>query len=137
MNNFFKKADVFIKELQGSDESRKKKWIVGSAVAIMIIVVGLWMIYANFTFPSIKKEGVASAVQVKDSFFEVFSRGLGVVSKEFVKTKNQFLGSIGNGLENIKKQTEETNNLEVSGVEAIGFFKDWELIPPGKFPLVK
>ena len=41
----------FITKLQSSDETTKKRWLIILSSVAMVIVVGLWVVYFNMTFP--------------------------------------------------------------------------------------
>ncbi|MEK7548947.1 MAG: hypothetical protein AAB496_00420 [Patescibacteria group bacterium] len=39
----------WIENIQNSDEATKKKWLMGLSVISMTIIIGLWLIYLNYS----------------------------------------------------------------------------------------
>ena len=137
MKNFLKNVAAFIKELQRSDDARKKRWLYGSATAAIIVVVGLWAFYLNITILSSKRVESVKTAGGKESFFRVFTRGLGVVGAELGEKSETALGSLSRSVDAIKEQTKKSNELEIKNEDPGLFFKNLELIPPGKFPVAR
>ena len=137
MRKFFKNIAVFIKGLQCSDDARKKRWFVGSAAVAMILVIGLWALYLNFTIPDFNRGAKSDSADNKESFFGVFARGLGVISAGIGEKGENLAGNLSRGIDALKEQTKKSNEVEIKNNDPTSFFKNMESVPTGKFPLVK
>lgn len=135
LNAISREIYSFIKELQHSNEDRKKKWFVGGAVVIMAAVLFLWALYMSVALPELQKEDVVENNRVnKGSFLETFRRGFEEVAGEVGEKSNLIRSEIDGGLKAI---AEETTQFEVSVREPNIFFKILEPVPEGEFPKLK
>ena len=137
MKNFLKNVTAFVRELQRSDDARKKRWLYGSAAVAIIVVVGLWALYLNITTLSSKRGESAKVVSGRESFFRVFARGLGVIGAGFGEKGEVLAGNLSRGIDSLKEQTKKANELEIKNNDPELFFKNMEPVPPGRLPLVK
>ncbi len=44
----------WIENIRNSDEATKKKWLMGFSVISMMIIIGLWLIYLNYSMDIFK-----------------------------------------------------------------------------------
>ncbi len=81
----------FLENIQNSDETTKKRWLIGMTAVSMIIIVSLWLIYMKSTL------GIVSRPENQETsvgFWQIFKNGLSIVSnsiKENVKLIGQIL----------------------------------------------
>lgn len=68
----------FIKELQRSDEERKKRWLIGLSATTMILIVSLWISYASLTIKSLSEPN-PSAKNREQAFWPVFKKGAAII----------------------------------------------------------
>ena len=54
----------WIENIQNSDEATKKKWLMGLSVISMAIIIGLWLIYLNYSMDIFK-------IELKNSFYKM------------------------------------------------------------------
>lgn len=81
-----------LKQIQESDETTKKKWLIIMTVAAMIIVISLWLVYINYSIKSVDNGvGAINLEKSETDFLEVFKKGLGVVGNS-VKEKIKNFG---------------------------------------------
>jgi hypothetical protein len=97
------KIKQFIKKIQESDETTKKRWIVIFSGLSMVIIVGLWVVYMNAFFNDLSFKNNQN-VQMNDNFFSIMKNGGRVVTIEiirFFKQKAfvlfQYFQNIGSG----------------------------------------
>ncbi|MBI4119453.1 MAG: hypothetical protein HY456_01230 [Parcubacteria group bacterium] len=74
----FRNSVKFIRELQESDEGRKKRWLLIFVVPSMLIVIAGWFfaLQASFSTDTAVVEGSKPS-----EFFQVFKRGLAVIKE--------------------------------------------------------
>ena len=72
----------WLQRLQESDESRKRRWLVGLALLSMVIVVFVWLSYFNSLLSCANQVvAVASAERNTNvSFFETMKTGTAVIT---------------------------------------------------------
>ena len=70
----------YLKKLQSFDEDRKKIIMIIGVPVIMIIVVFVWLAYADFGLKS--EEAEVGIVEKESSDFDIFKKGLNVTLKE-------------------------------------------------------
>lgn len=101
----------FLKELQRSDNVRKKRWLIGATVFSMLVVLILWFVYINSVgVPSLIPESARQKQQLEsedESTWQIFKRGLGEV---FEDAKDQFETS----RKLIEEQLQKTNELIIT-----------------------
>ncbi len=54
----------WIENIQNSDEATKKKWLMGLSVISMAIIIGLWLIYLNYSMDIFK-------IELKNLFYKM------------------------------------------------------------------
>ncbi len=82
----------FIKKIQNSDENIKKKWLIVSSTISIILVIGLWLVYMNWTLNLPDK-----TVQKQESetgFWQIFKTGLNVVGESIWNNIKNFAQKI-------------------------------------------
>ncbi len=87
MWRFLKK---YLEKIQNSDEATKKRWLVAATAVSMIIVIGFWFVYINYTTkPAVEN----TAVQTPNiGFWQIFKNGLAVIYQS-LKEKVQIIFS--------------------------------------------
>lgn len=69
-----------LKRIQESDEATKKKWLVAMSAISMIIVIGLWLAYMNYSIKTVDKNLAETKMEKSETdFWEVFKKGLSVI----------------------------------------------------------
>ena len=79
----------FLEKLQSSDESTKRRWMFGSAVVIMIVVVYVWFAYFNTLVAGFSAPAPA-ATEGGFSFFGSMENGLAIISGAFMEKIHAF-----------------------------------------------
>ncbi len=70
----FKKIKKLLEDIQNSDETTKKRWLIGASVVSMFLVIGLWLVYIKSTL-----EFSGKSVENQESnvgFWQIFKNGL-------------------------------------------------------------
>jgi hypothetical protein len=83
----FRKFKKLLEEIQNSDETTKKRWLIGAAAISTFLVIGLWLVYIKSTL-EFSGESVKNQESVV-GFWQIFKNGLTIVSqsiKEGIKT---------------------------------------------------
>lgn len=70
------KLREFIENLQNADIAVKKRWLVGLSGVSIIIVVGLWLIYLNYTINSV---GISEIKEPEIGFWRIMTAGFSAV----------------------------------------------------------
>ncbi|MEK7555393.1 MAG: hypothetical protein AAB516_01070 [Patescibacteria group bacterium] len=78
----------FTTRLQNSDDTIKKRWLIGVSAITMIFVIGGWMIYLNYTIE--KMGAVENEIAHSTSFWQVFKTGL-LITTQSIKNGTQNL----------------------------------------------
>ena len=71
-----------IRIIQGYDDNRKKRWLVGLSGVSMLAVIGLWLVYINISVPRVyesepeKKQVKEEEVERKAGIALTLKRGL-------------------------------------------------------------
>ena len=100
------KTKRYIRKLQRSDESTKKRWLIGGAAGAMVLLIVFWVVYLQVTLPLVAEVGEVSAPvpeQEKETFFNVFVRGIGVVGAQFKTGVESVTSALRNIVEYAKK----------------------------------
>lgn len=78
----------FLERLQSSDEATKQRWLIGSAVVIMAVVVFLWLAYFNSFVIGPRSGAPAEAGQKAEgggvTFFGTMKNGASVIYNGFI-----------------------------------------------------
>lgn len=84
LEDIIKKIKRQIRTIQRSDESTRKRWVVGSSAIAMIFIIILWIGYLKLSLPiayeAEKKEEVAS----EESILTVLSRGVRIIASDLI-----------------------------------------------------
>ena len=86
LKQLIEKTKRYIQKLQRSDESTKKRWLIGGTAGVMLFLIVLWVAYLEVSLPSVAEIGEVSVPlpeQENETFFSVFVRGIGVVGAQF------------------------------------------------------
>ena len=80
----FKIMNAFIQRIQQSDETTKRFWLVVFSAVTMVVVVGLWAVYAKITLPTTTPiPDVSAQIENTDAkapgFFSIFAAGLKII----------------------------------------------------------
>ena len=54
----------WIENIQNSNEATKKKWLIGLSIISMTIIIGLWLIYLNYSMNIFK-------IELKNLFYKI------------------------------------------------------------------
>ncbi len=85
-----RKLKNLLSNIQNSDEKTKKRWLIGASTISIILVIGLWLIYINFT-----TKPLSGNIDVKEptvGFWQIFKNGLTIVFQSVKeKIKDIFL----------------------------------------------
>lgn len=74
----------FLEKLQSSDESTKRRWMFGSTVIVMVIVVYVWLAYFNNLVGSFNEQQPA-APEAGFTFWQTMKGGMAVIYQTFVR----------------------------------------------------
>lgn len=78
----------FVEKLQNSDDAVKKRWLIGLSAATIILVIGLWVVYLNFTIDKIGESeqeapsGTSFWQVLKTGSGKAFSKIVGIIKTE-------------------------------------------------------
>ncbi|KKU91604.1 MAG: hypothetical protein UY23_C0001G0210 [Candidatus Jorgensenbacteria bacterium GW2011_GWA1_48_11] len=140
-SQLYKKSREYLRELQRAPDRRKKRWLVISSAAAMLLVLGLWMIYLNMTLPTLPKTtdnapnpAPTSSQNQKESFFQIFGRGLEVTFQNLNDKFRTFGSSIGNYLKEFENKIRESNNFSIQAPTSAFRPNDLEKIPTTTLP---
>lgn len=87
----WKKLKRKLEKIQDSDETTKKRWLIGTTTVAMILVIVLWLVYINWVIKS------ANETEVKESslsFWQIFKNGLNIISKSIWNNIKDFVSKI-------------------------------------------
>lgn len=85
-----RKLKNLLENIQNSDEKTKKRWLIGASAISIILVIGLWFIYINFTTKSLG--GNTDIKEPTVGFWQIFKNGLTIVFQSVKeKAKDLFL----------------------------------------------
>lgn len=104
------KIQNFFLNLQQSDETTKKRWLIILTSASMAVVISLWVIYLNFTLADLGPKPPASNE----------AGGLQVIISESIA----YLQSLA----------QQTNSITIQSASINMVLKDLEKIKPQKLP---
>ena len=76
----------FIKKLQTSDESVKKRWLIMSSAFMMILIVFIWLNYFNTLVQQAGAPAPAEQAEHGLTFWQTFRSGAGIVSQSIGAT---------------------------------------------------
>ncbi len=82
----------FIKKIQNSDENIKKRWLIASSAITMVLVIGLWLIYMNWSINSFNEN--AQKQKSETGFWQIFKTGLDVVGESIWNNVKNFAQKI-------------------------------------------
>lgn len=106
----------FIDRLSGLDEAAKKKLLWILAPAIMVVIIGLWLVYINYNVASLgivtqPEEQKSEIISNKPSFFEVLGSGIKITGAKIkeIFTKNRVINIQGDDFKfNLNNDQEST-----------------------------
>jgi hypothetical protein len=93
-----------IRDIQNSDEERKRRWLFGLSAFTMLIVITLWLGYLNLTIlnvPGGSSEAAAENPTDERSFTSAMKRGSAIVYHQIVSF--------------FERQSQATNDFEIKG----------------------
>lgn len=85
-----------IKQLQRAEDKIKKRWLIGLSASSAVIIILLWLGYANLAIPAVgggAKAAGETAPADKKSFFSTFSRGFEVVTDDLKSKLEEIISS--------------------------------------------
>lgn len=79
-----------IEKIQNSDETIKRRWLVGMTALAMVLVITLWLLYMNFTIKSISfsQNDFSQNQDHQTGSWEIFKTGLSITISS-IKTEVQ------------------------------------------------
>lgn len=92
-------------EIQSSNETTKKRWLIALSAAAMTIVVALWVVYMNFTITSFDYKEMEG---VKGETFE---------GREFSELASSALYNLRNVLAGLFSKFGSTNQIQIKREE--------------------
>lgn len=107
----------FFRELQNSDESTKKRWLVILSGTSMVVVVGLWLIYFSFSLERIspaQQRATAETSGIKE-------------------TLEELKATLNNGIAGIKEQLNRTKSYDFTAVERNFILEKAGEVPKSQF----
>lgn len=139
--SFYHKIKKFIRNIQRSDETRRRKWFIGGSVVSVFFVLLLWVVYVNIDFPKIESPTSEAWENIKieekktdESIFDVFGRGIKNISDDFKKQYNIFKESIGKNFSSLKGDSQEKNTMYIQGARLNFVFDNLDPIPSTRLP---
>jgi hypothetical protein len=72
-----RKLKNLLGNIQNSDEKTKKRWLIGASAISIILVIGLWFVYINFTTKPLGENTSINEPTV--GFWQIFKNGLTIV----------------------------------------------------------
>jgi uncharacterized oligopeptide transporter (OPT) family protein len=88
----FERLRKLLNNIQNSDESVKKRWLIASSALAMILVIGLWLVYMNWALNSFDK--TAQKQESETGFWQIFKTGLNVVGESVWSNIKSFVQKI-------------------------------------------
>ena len=122
-----------IKNLQRSPDKTKKRWLIGSSVLIMFLIIGVWLIYLNFTLPTLKTTE-AKTKPANENFLKIMDRGFKSIVEEISKGINMINGKLTGSLILVEKNLQNNNqfSFEFDEIQFLPVFI--ESVPPTPLP---
>jgi hypothetical protein len=128
------KAKDFIKKLQEKDEKTKRVYLVAASSVSMIVIILLWVLYLNFTVPTVGQGNATSTATptttidyiprpagntAGNSFLDTLGRGFSNVSDGLVNGVGDIAGQIGSFVSRLERQIrsgfQKTNTFNIQG----------------------
>lgn len=131
----------FIRDIQRSDEVRRKKWFIGGSIVSVLFILLLWVVYISIDFPTIEppisevqKNAQIEEKKTTESMFDVFGRGIKNISDDLKKQYNTFKESIGKNFSSFKSGVQEKNTMYIQGARLNFVLDGLDPIPPTPLP---
>jgi hypothetical protein len=140
LSTLYRDGKKFVRDIQRSDETRRKKWFIGGSIVSVCFILLLWAIYVSIALPKTSPPEGTSPKQennIKDdqpSVFEIFERGITNISNDFKKRFGGFRGAIEKNFRSAKGSVEEKNTSHIQGARLNFVFDNIEPIPPTRLP---
>ncbi|MEW6616954.1 MAG: hypothetical protein AB1333_00870 [Patescibacteria group bacterium] len=139
--SFYHNIKKFIRDIQRSDEARRKKWFIGGSVVSVFFVLLLWGVYVSIDFPKIEppisevqKNAQIEEKKTNESIFDVFGRGIKNISNDFKKQYNTFRMYVEKSFGSLKGGVQEKNIMYIQGARINFVFDNLDPIPPTHLP---
>lgn len=117
------KIQNFFLELQQSDETTKKRWLVILTSGSMVIVISLWAVYLNFTIANLNEDRNPK----QNDFLSVFNNGLQIITDKTGAQLSQVIA-------NLQTLANKTNSVTIQPSDTDFQPKNLEDIKPQKLP---
>ena len=91
-NKIFHFIKKHVARIQESDDRIKKRWVIGSSAATMLVVIGLWLMYMNFMIKNVNQPENQNPPAISSTFWQVFKTGLKVVGGSIKEQFKQLTG---------------------------------------------
>lgn len=72
-------AKTFLRSLQRAPEPVKKRWLTGTSVTAVVLVLAGWIVYLNASIVSLGPEKTDKTVSSPHSFFSTLEKGFSVL----------------------------------------------------------
>jgi len=132
-----------LQELQRSDERTKKRYLIVGSVAVMVMVIGLWVVYLNVSLSRGDEEVALVAHdetlldeegEDSDSFIKVLGRGSKDIIQNLKEQFGQVTGSVSRMLSSFSANLSRANEFSFEGSRAKFVFEERDPIPPTPLP---
>lgn len=109
-----------LRKVQRAPEPQRKRWLVLSSSLAIVAVVGLWVLYLNYTVPYPEgwnegKTAVAAEETTEEengnSVGKTLGRGFSAIFDQFLDKWNEAKGEMGKAFESAKEVLEKGNQL--------------------------
>ena len=113
----FKSIARFIIKLQNSEENVKKRWLIIFSGTSMVLVVGLWLVYFNWSLEKIspaQQQATAETSGIKE-------------------TLEDLKATLNNGIAGIKEQLNRTKSYDFQAVERNFILEKAGEVPKNQF----
>lgn len=113
-----KKVINFIRELQNSDEATKKRWLIILSGVSMVVVVGIWLVYFNWSLEKISPAQQQAAVETSG----------------IKETLGDLKATLDNGITAIKDQLSRSKSYDISATERNFILEKAGQLPKNQLP---
>lgn len=120
----YQKARSYVRKLQRADDKTKKRFLVWSSIASVLLIVSLWLIYLNLTMPSLGEVNTErkTAISEKVGFFDTLARGFENIRGDFEERFSGLKTDLYENLSRLKEQIERKNEFSYEN-------KEYEYVP--------
>jgi|GEM_PF-2104361 len=139
--SFYQKIKKFVRDIQRSDEARRKKWFIGGSVVSVFFILLLWGVYVSIDLPKIEPPASETQKNVQlekkktdESMFDIFGKGIKNISDDLKKQYNTFRTYVEKSFGSLKGGVQEKNIMYIQGARINFVFDNLDPIPPTHLP---